>query len=202
MANLGSFDRFAKAFDKHTLFALIPALAITFVLDLVFSLQPPWPKSSTYITAFLELAAMFLAYFAPVKNKASLWRLQIALFLSIFACFIGYFVLYSFFVFDTPLNDERVVAGFQCTRETLALIRSGLIESCPFLKEEFLASAQYETDVLWTRSSIVAVEIALFFCWSTLFILTTFLFGISIAFMARQPEKRPRRALKRDSASG
>lgn len=179
------FAAFLKSFDRYTILSLASLLAVTFVLDLLFSLQPPWPQHSTYVTAFLELSTVFLSFFVVVKPKRSLFRLQIVVFTLIVLAFCAYFSLYSLFVFDTPLTGERVIGGYECTAEARDLVAPALRESCPFLSEEALAAAQYDVETVWMPYSVRAVEIAMFGAWSAFFVLTTFLFGVSIAYVQR-----------------
>lgn len=184
------FSEFLKAFDRHTILALIPILALPFVLDQLFSLQPPWPRHSTYATAFLELAALFLAFFVQIPSRKRLVRRQVVVFALIVLAFIAYFALYSIFVFETPLTGEKVIAGFRCTQQAERYIAPALMQHCPFLNEQALAAAQYEAEVVWTPLSVRLVEIALFIAWSSFFVLATFLFGISVAFMHRARRAR------------
>ncbi|MEO1648682.1 MAG: hypothetical protein AAFR32_07680 [Pseudomonadota bacterium] len=180
---------FLTEFDKKTLLPLVPLLGITFVLDSVFSLQPPWPQYSTYATAFFELCTLFIAFFTPIRSKKKLLRWQIFAFVMVTLTFVGYFVLYSFFVFETPLTGERVVAGFQCTRDAALHVAPAFGETCPFLTEEVLSAAQYEAELVWTAPSVRTVETAMFLTWSGFFVFATFLFGISVAYMSRLPKR-------------
>jgi hypothetical protein len=188
-ARRDEFESFLRSLDKYTLLSLASLLGVTFVLDYLFSLQPPWPRHSTYITAFLELSTVFLAFFVTVKTKRNLLRIQVATFALIVLTFCAYFLLYSMFVFETPLTGERVIAGYECTVEARHYVAPALKETCPFLSEEALAAAQYDAETVWTPSSVRLVEVAMFGAWSFFFIFTTFLFGISIAFLQRNQRR-------------
>jgi len=180
-----AFSDFMRAFDKATLLVLIPMLAVPFLLDLVFSLQPPWPRYSTYATAFLELATLFLAFFWRVQGRAQLFRIQVTVFTLICVMFVAYFLLYSLFVFEVPVTGEKLVAGFVCTDQAADFIAPALMQACPFLNEEALAASGYVAEVVWTPLSVRLVEVMMFVAWSSFFILTTFLFGISVAWLRR-----------------
>lgn len=187
---MASFGSYLKRVDKETIFGLSLILAFTFALDELFSLQPPWPKGSTYITAFLELAVVFICFFISVRSKRALSRIQIRLFIAIAMLFALYFLLYSFFVFSTLREGEVVVAGFQCT-EDARHVAAALGESCPFLTDEALAAAQYEAEKVWTPWSVRIVEFAMFLTWSSFFVLSTFLFGLTLAYLNRSEKVRP-----------
>lgn len=180
-----TFTKFLKAFDRSTIVALIPILSVPFVLDLIFSLQPPWPRYSTYATAFLELCVLFLAFFIKIESKAKLFRYQISTFALISLMFVSYFFLYSMFVFDVPATGEKVVSGFRCTYQAENFIAPALMQECPFLNEEALAAAEYDAETVWTPLSVRLIEIIMFITWSLFFILSTFLFGVSVAFLQR-----------------
>lgn len=182
---MSSFNRYLGRIDRNTTFALAPMLAVPFILDSLFSLQPPWPKGSTYVTAFVELAAIFVCFFVPVRSKRTLRRAQLALFSGILLLFAAYFLLYSLFVFPTLREDEFVVAGYICTEEAALYVAPLLGQTCPFLTEEALAAAQYDVERVWTPSSVRIMEFVIFLCWSFFFILATILFGITLAFVNR-----------------
>ena len=181
---MSSFNRYLGSIDRNTTFALLPILAIPFILDQLFSLQPPWPDGSTYITAFVELAAIFVCFFVPIRSKRTLRRTQLTVFSGMLLLFTLYFFLYSFFVFPSLREDEFVVAGFICTEEA-EYVAPLLGQTCPFLTEEALAAAQYEVERIWTPSSVRIMEFTLFLSWSSFFILATLLFGITLAFVNR-----------------
>jgi hypothetical protein len=182
---LNDLKSFFEEFDRHTLFVILPMLAIPFILDKIFSLQPPWPRGSTYITTFLELAAIFVCYFIPIKSRRTLLRIQFGLFGTATFLFVAYFVLYSMFVFTNPFNGDALIAGYECTEEAQRFVAPLLNQQCPFLTEEALAAAQYEVEQVWTPVSVRVTEIMMFLSWSMFFIVTTFLFGLSVAFMQR-----------------
>lgn len=185
---------FFTEFDKKTLLPLIPLLGLTFILDRIFSLQPPWPEYSTYATAFFELCTLFVSFFLPIRSRKMLLRWQIFAFGMVVITFVSYFSLYSFFVFETPLTGERVVAGYQCTHNAETIVAPAFGETCPFLSEQVLSAAQYDTETVWTAISVRTVEATMFLTWSSFFVFATFLFGISIASMSRMRARRPQQA--------
>ncbi len=189
---MSSFDRYLGMIDKNTLIALIPMLAVPFILDSIFSLQPPWPQGSTYITAFVELAAIFTCFFVPIKTKLILRRVQVSLFVTLIILFGLYFLLYSMFVFPSLNEGDFIVAGFSCSQEALQYVAPALNQTCPFLSEEILAAAQYDAEKVWTPASVRIMEFTIFFCWSSFFIVSTLLFGVTLAFVNRtQRPSRP-----------
>lgn len=172
------------AYDRYTLFALMPILAVPFILDLIFGLQPPWPKSTTYITAFLELAIIFYCFLQSRKSRAAMRRTAALYLTAMVALFAVYFTMYSLFVFKLPISGKPVVGGFICNREAAEIVVPAMGEHCPFVSEAVLAAAQYEVGRVWTPLSVKIVELSLFVCWSVFFMAATFLFGSFIAHVS------------------
>lgn len=180
------FARFFQSYDKFTTLALLPLLAIPFLLDKLFSLQPPWPTGSTYITAFIQLAIVFVGFFADIRSRSALRKAQGRLILISISLFLSYFLLYSLFVFIEPGSGRAIIAGFQCTADAAKYVAPLLGMECPFLGSEALSAASYKADVVWTPFSIKIMEFTIFVTWSLFFMIMSYLFSITIAFMTRK----------------
>jgi hypothetical protein len=192
---------FLHEFDKLTILSMGLALAVPFALDRIFSLQPPWPPQSTYITAFLELCIIFFSFTVSVPSKTALRKFQsISLFVLVLL-FFSYFFLYSVFVFETPLTSERVVAGYRCSQDA-QLVAAQLRESCPFLSESSLAAAQYETELVWTPASVRLVEFVIFACWTSFFLLATAFFAITLQYLRKQRIRSREKGRKGENGPG
>lgn len=176
--------QYLGAYDRFTLFALIPILAVPFILDSVFGLQPPWPRSTTYLTAFLELGIVFFCFLQDRITKQKMRRIVFLSVLSMVALFAVYFLMYSLFVFTLPAGGGSIVGGFICKPDTQYIIAPFMNESCPFVSEQVLASAQYRPETVWEPLSIRIIEFALFSCWSLFFMVSTYLYGSFVAYIS------------------
>lgn len=185
----GSFSEYFKVYDKYTLYALLPALAASFILDKVFSLQPPWPRGSSYITAFLELGIVFYAFTSPMRSKKKLRAFQRKALVGAIFLFAIYFVLYSLFVYESSVGGYYIVGGFECTPIAQNVIATELGLICPLLNSEALAAAQYDETLLWTRRSIIPIEISMFLSWSLLFMLMTYMFASTAAYISQKTKE-------------
>ena len=184
-AKTSSFENYFKSYDKYTLFALLPILLVTFLLDRIFALQPPWPTSSTYITSFFELAIIITSFFSHIKTKKDLRRRQIIFLTAAGILFFSYFTLYSLFVHDVPVGGRHIIAGCTCSQQATLFIGPSLGQDCPFLGEEALAAAGYQAEVVWTPFSIRIMEVAIFSIWSAFFMIITYLLAITIRFAGK-----------------
>ncbi len=189
MADLSSF---LKNYDKSVLLALLPIIALTFILDQLFSLEPPWPNGSTYITAFLELCVVFAAYYVDIRSKKKLLVYQRWSILVMFALFIGYFSTYAFFVYDDPSLSNAIIGGFRCTEDAVLVVEAMASESCPRLSFELLASAGYDPELLWEPWSIKIVEISMFAMWSMFFVVAAYMLALTVSFEARKNQRNQR----------
>jgi len=137
-------------------FASIPLIAA------FADLQPPWPPAIGHVSAAFLLLSSVLAWEWTRASKQSHRRTWIvaAVILTTVGLF-GYLILYSQFVDDVPGSTVRVIRGFRCTQEAIVVYG----DRCPELDREALRGAEWETSVLWTRSSITIVRLALTMSW-------------------------------------
>jgi hypothetical protein len=137
-------------------FASIPLLVA------LAGLQPPWPPAIGQVSAALVLLAS-LAAWEWVRASALKTRrrwIVMATLLTLSGLF-AYLILYSLFVETVTGTDLRVVRGYTCTSEALAVYRN----QCPELPRDALRDAEWEAPVLWTRGSITMVRIGLAATW-------------------------------------
>jgi hypothetical protein len=137
-------------------FATIPLFAS------LANLQPPWPPAIGTISAALVLIASLVAWEWVRKSKVSRRRSWIvsAILLTLVGLF-AYLILYSLFVEDIPGTGGRVVRGYECSGPAKAVYGA----QCPDLPREALQGAEWEAVILWTRSSVTIVRVALTAAW-------------------------------------
>ncbi len=137
-------------------FAAIP-LMVAFA-----ELQPPWPPAIGYVSSALVLLSSLAAWEWTRKSSQ---RARRAWFISaFFLTLIGlgsYLALYSMFIEVMPGTNYRVVRGYECTAEAIAVYKN----QCPHLSRDALRDAEWENVVLWTRGSITFVRLGLTFAW-------------------------------------
>ena len=139
-------------------FALIPLVA-SFA-----DLQPPWPPAIGYVSAGLVILASLIVWEWVRKSRTTKRRIWIivATVLTVIGLF-GYLTLYSLFVERIPGSGDRVVRGYVCTVDALAIYKA----KCPDLPREALQDAEWESLALWTRGSVTAVRLWLTLSWIT-----------------------------------
>jgi hypothetical protein len=126
------------------------------------SLEPPWPPAIGYVSAALVLVGAMLAWewtrSAKVKNRRRWIVSAVALTLG---GLILYLTLYSLFVQNVPGATDRIIRGYECTRDT-RLIYAG---QCPELSRAALEDSGWEPSELWTTSSLTLVRLGLTLSW-------------------------------------
>ena len=161
------------------------AIALLPILAALAGLSPPWPPAIAGVSALLILV-MSAAVWEWVKDSRRstrrIWVLA-ALFLTL-GGMIGYLILYSFFVEPIPGTGERVIRGYECTREALLVHKS----ACPDLPRDALADAEWEATLLWTRQSVTMIRLGLALSW---LIFTAGLIATMGAILAGRREKPP-----------
>ncbi len=153
-------DGYFKDIARVLLFA---AGAATLPLIAAFAgLQPPWPPAVEYVSAvFILIAALVMWEWARGARRAVRRRFILAG-LALTVIGIGaYLPLYSQFVEPIPGSKIRVVRGTQCTPRAQLVYPA----DCPELPRDALRDAEWEANVLWTRSSIMQVQLILVAAW-------------------------------------
>ena len=145
-----------KVLGVGAAFAALPLFAS------LAALEPPWPPAIGYVSAALILLASLVVWEWTRKSKLGHRRRWIVagLMLTLLGL-LSYLVLYSTFVEAIPGGDERVVRGYECTRQ--AQLVHG--DDCPDLSRDALQDAQWEALNLWTRSSVTTARVLLTLAW-------------------------------------
>ncbi|MBW8640372.1 hypothetical protein K1W69_24485 [Hoeflea sp. WL0058] len=180
---MNGIDDFYKFFK--TFIGLIVAGVATTALVLVTALidiAPPWPVAIVQITAIVQLIALVLVYQMLSKANRNTINRKMKnnlLFLLIFA--ILYFSLFSLLIFKMP-NEDIGVKGLFCSVDAYNLFA----DTCPFLQEAQIATANYEAEKLWTPLGITASRILLLIAWIGSFATLVNLFACFVVYQHNQ----------------
>lgn len=148
--NLVSVLGIGAAFATLPLFASLAAV------------EPPWPPHIGAVSVAFILIASLMAWEWTRRAKVThRRRWVISAFVLTVAGLLGYLILYSTFVEPIPGSDVRVVRGYECTRQALLVYG----EECPDLPRDALRDAEWESVVLWTRTSVTVARVSLAFAW-------------------------------------
>lgn len=158
-------------------------------------LAPPWPPAVAYVTAvFILIAALVMWEWVRDVSRTVRRRFILA---GIALTVIGlgvYLPFYSLYVQDVPGSDERVVRGTKCTPKAQLVYAA----ECPELPRDALRAAEWQAEVLWTRGSIMQVQLVLVAAWLAF---TAGLIAFVGAVIAGRPTAgRPRRGVPKAAA--
>lgn len=137
-------------------FAAIPLFAS------LASLQPPWPPAIGFVSAALVLLGALIIW--EWTRNSRIRRRRRAILAATAMTLLGlfaYLTLYSFFIETVPGTSERLVRGYECTADALLIYK----QACPDLPRDALQDAEWDSLVLWTRSSLTTVRLALAGAW-------------------------------------
>jgi len=128
------------------------------------SLQPPWPPAIGPVSAALVLLSSLIVWEWTRRSRIRNRRRLILGAVIVTLLGLGlYLALYSLFVDNLPGQEERIVRGYACTADAKLVYK----DSCPDLPQNALSEAggEHPERILWTRSSITAVRMALTTTW-------------------------------------
>ncbi|SIO67337.1 hypothetical protein SAMN05444165_7020 [Paraburkholderia phenazinium] len=195
----GLDDFFGVLRDVHRI-ALVAAGGLI-LLPLLAGLGgyvPPWPSGIVGITSLVELVVLITVFqllSRAQRSRASRMILSSAILVLILSAI--YLLTNAIFVYSIPNNSTRVVLGCGLS-EKAKLILGGYghlpTDVCPGEFTAMLASAQYETDVVWSKLSVSLIKGALAFSWLGAFGALAALVGVFVSFQRRQ---RPWTATRR-----
>lgn len=134
---------------------------------LILNIGPPWP-AKTAVPALTALCEVFVLiyifqFFTPLSKKKLGKRLRLYFGLLVIS-FILYVFLYSFFVFDITLTNERDVKGFVVHPTIAKKIDSG--ETL----ENLLEGAEWDPFNIWEGWTIYATRAGLLLSWILFFV--------------------------------
>jgi hypothetical protein len=151
---------------------------------------PPWPKGITTITTLMEMAVVITAFqlSAGKPRRVASRRVVLSLCAMVFFSLI-YLGLNAVFVVTIPNSDVQIVLGCGLSRSALLVQRLPadlpLLDACPGEFASLLASAQYETDKIYTRLSVSAIRVCLVIAWLGAFASFASLTGVFVTFQRR-----------------
>jgi hypothetical protein len=152
----GYLKSLIKVLGIGAAFATIPLFAS------LASLEPPWPPAVGYVSAALVLLASLIVW--ELARRAKVRRRRLLMLLATVLTVLGlfaYLILYSTFIEPIPGTSQRVVRGYVCTRDAQLIYG----DQCPDLPRDALRDAEWESVVLWTRSSVTVARVALTAAW-------------------------------------
>lgn len=142
--------------------ATVAAVTAVPLVAALTDLAPPWPDRIGYVSTAIILLGSAVAWEACRRQRMGRRRMWTSLGAGLtVAGLLGYLVLYSLFVEPAPGSSLRVVRGYACTAEAQMVYK----EACPNLPRDALRDAEWESVMLWTRSSVTVVRIALLASW-------------------------------------
>jgi hypothetical protein len=168
---------------RHLLVWAVGSATIPIVAGFA-SLYPPWPPAIVQVTALLQVVTLILVY--QYLRLSSVKVINRTLFAgAVILCLVStlYLVALSQFTFTEPISKLRFVKGFVCTKDALALYAN----LCPWLGDDQLREAEWESARMWTPWSITAVRVALVLLWSTSFVALSSVLG---SFIVHQSNAR------------
>lgn len=125
-------------------------------------LQPPWPPAIEFVSAaFILIAALVMWEWTRSARRAVRRRFIIAGILLTTVGIAGYLPLYSLYVENIPGKSVRVIRGTECTPKAKLVYP----DDCPDLPRDALRGVEWESNVLWTRRSIMTVQLELVASW-------------------------------------
>ncbi len=158
-------------------------LAVLFVVPVILQLNdaaPPWPGAVGWTTAVGNVALAL--GFGRIVDRHPTWSNRFTVFIALvfaIACLISYLVLTSRYVFTIPTTGELGIMGFQCTPEALLVYP----DNCPGNVKEALASAEFESALIWQQETIDLVRLGILGTWLVSF--------MALCWMAASLAARP-----------
>ncbi|HQR98198.1 MULTISPECIES: hypothetical protein [unclassified Polaromonas] len=189
---LTGLDEFFDVLREVRKIALVAAggLILLPVLAGIGGYVPPWPAGIVGITSLVELVALIVAFQLLSRTKRAtasrviVWSAVLLLILS-----TAYLILNVIFVYPIPNNTVKVVLGCGLSEKTQLILSNSGFQSrvvCPGEFSSLLASAQYETDVVWSKLSVSLIKAALALSWLGAFGALAALTGVFVSFQRRQ----------------
>ncbi|MDR7009881.1 hypothetical protein J2W46_006812 [Paraburkholderia strydomiana] len=196
----GLDDFFGVLRDVHKI-ALVAAGGLI-LLPLLAGLGgyvPPWPAGIVGITSLVEIVVLITVFqfMARASRAKASWVILGAAILVLTLSAI-YLLTSAIFVYAIPNNTTRVVLGCGLSEKTRLILLASYgrlpTDVCPGDFALMLASAQYETDIVWSKLSVSLIKGALALSWLGAFGALAALFGVFVSFQRRQ---RPLPATRR-----
>jgi hypothetical protein len=134
---------------------------------LILNIGPPWP-AKTAVPALTALCEVFVLiyifqFFTRLSRKKLDNRLRL-FFVLLVVSFVTYIVLYSFFVFDITLTNERDVKGFIVLPAIASQIARG------GTTEALLSGAEWDPFAIWEGWTIYSTRVGLLLSWILFFV--------------------------------
>ena len=134
---------------------------------LILNIGPPWP-AKTAVPALTALCEVFVLiyifqFFTRLSRKKLDTRLRVYFGLLVLS-FVIYLFLYSFFVFDITMTNERDVKGFILLPAIASQVAKGETT------ESLLSGAEWDPFAIWEGWTIYATRAAMLLSWILFFV--------------------------------
>lgn len=180
---LVGFKELLEEFRGLSVWAVGGSVAVPFAAALA-ALSPPWPPSIVLVTAVAELVALIYVYqFLKKAKRKSINTILAASGLLLVVLGAVYLVAVSLYTYEVPTTKERLVKGYRCTSEALAVFK----DKCPDLGLDELKTDEYDAYRLWTAGSITASRLTIVGLWLAAFVALSVLVGSFLVYQMGIP---------------
>ncbi|WFE89791.1 hypothetical protein K1718_00060 [Roseibium porphyridii] len=168
-------DDFRKAIEdfRSTFLLAIGGTSIAPIVAHFAGIAPVWPNGVGIITSVATLVVIIFAFqFSKNSSKKIVNRRMLLSLWSCIFCSIVYFGLFSFFVYEIPVTNQKTYLGCGWSERAKLIVSefgASVDNSCPGQFHEILASASYDPFAVWTVSSINAIALVILVFWIAFF---------------------------------
>ncbi|GAC1467054.1 MAG: hypothetical protein NVSMB9_08250 [Isosphaeraceae bacterium] len=166
---LGPFLGYFADFKK--LLAMIIALgAAPTIMDLVFTIGPPWPhrRGIILLTSLGAWVLLLWSYSAWRKTSQKVLKARLsACAVAAASSLLVYILLHAFFVYDAPTYKNQEAKGFLLRPEIQGLLLSKAKSGGTI--EDLLEGAEYVPTVIWVSWTVYLIRYLLMSTWLILF---------------------------------
>lgn len=189
MSGIDSFFNILAAYKKTLSWAL-GSSAILPLLASFAGLSPFWPPGVPLLTSLFTLISVIICFQVlnreskRVVTKIMIWSIIAFLFF-----LIAYLVIFSVFTTKLPTTGEMIYLGCgwsDFSKEIASDFMIDIDQDCPGQFDRILRSAEYESSVVWTKSSLTIIRILALGFWLISFSFFAIFVGSFLVYQSRQ----------------
>lgn len=178
-SGLDEFREILEAY-RQTLTWALGGSAILPLIASFAGLAPIWPPGVPLLTSlFTLLSIIFCFQFFRKRAKKITNRVMLVSLGFFLVTLVSYLILISVFTFKIPTTGETIYLGCgwsDFTKEIADELLIDVAQGCPGQYDRILETSEYESGVVWTKSSVTAVRVFAVMLWLTVFsFLATFI---------------------------